>query len=313
MTRPRFHSARTVAVIVTMLAVVGAGAAWAGQLRPQASSNWAGWVVTAAGRNAPLDRHFTTVSASWLQPAGTCTPGVRTYAAFWVGLGGYAINSKALEQIGSEVDCARDGTPTYYAWYEFVPRPFVMIHSFKVSPGDEIHAIVHVTGNRVEVWLRDVTSGAPAFVRWRTMSAPSPDTSAADWIAEAPSNCDPNNRCNPLRLTNFGTVTFTGASATSVGNAGRHRGAIDDPAFRAYGQILLRSNSLPGNSPNTVTFAQPSVLATGGHSFSVAYGPTSATGPTGTSGTSGATGTTATTGTTGASGASGASGATGAT
>lgn len=310
MTRRRLNSARTIAVIVTMLAVVGVGAAWAGQLRPQASSNWAGWIVTSAGHTARLDRHFTTVSASWIQPTGTCTPGVRTYAAFWVGLGGYAIDSRALEQIGSEVDCARDGTPSYYAWYEFVPRPFVMIHSIKVSPGDEIHAIVHVSANNVEVWLRDVTRGGPAFIKRRVMSSPAPDTSAADWIAEAPSNCDPNNRCNPLRLTNFGTVTFTGASATSVGSGGRHRGAIDDPVFRAYGEILLRSNSLPGNAPNTVTFAEPSNLTTQGHSFSVAYGPTSPTGPTGTSGASGPTGNS---GSSGASGPTGTTGTTGAT
>jgi hypothetical protein len=307
MTRPRSHLARTLAVIVTITAVMGAGAAWAGQLRPQASSNWAGWVVTAAGRNAPLDRHFTTVSASWIQPTGSCTPGVRTFAAFWVGLGGYANNSKALEQIGSEVDCARSGRPSYYVWYEFVPQPFVVIHTIKVSPGDEIHAIVHVSGNNVKVWLRDVTANSPAFVKLHVMSAPVPDTSAADWIAEAPSNCDPDNRCSPLRLTDFGTVTFTSASATSVGNAGRHRGAIDDPVFRAYGQILLRSNSFPGNSPDAVTFAQPSLLATDGRSFSVAYGPTGPTGPTG------ATGTTSATGPTGASGSTGASGTTGAT
>ncbi len=105
----------------------------------------------------------------------------------------------------------------------------MVIHTIRVLPGDEIHAIVHVSGNNVKVWLRNGTAKSPAFVKLHVMSGPVPDTSAADWIAEAPSNCDPNNRCNPLRLTDFGSVTFTGASATSVGNAGRHRGAIDDP------------------------------------------------------------------------------------
>jgi hypothetical protein len=308
MTRRRPHPARTLAVLIAILAVVGAGVAWAGQLRPQASSNWAGWIVTA-GKSARLDRHFVTASATWRQPAGTCTPGVRTYAAFWVGLGGYAINSKALEQIGSEVDCLRDGTPSYYAWYEFVPRPFVVIHSITVRPGDEIHAIVHVSGDQVTVWLRDITRGGPPFVKRHAMLTPLPDTSAADWIAEAPSNCDPNNRCNPLRLTNFGTVSFTDASATSVGSGGRHRGAIDDPVFRAYGEILLRSDAV-GAHPGAAPFAQPSVLAPGGHSFSVSYGPTGATGPTGPTGGSGPTGAT---GTSGASGSTGATGATGAT
>src|SRR6266536_846942 len=75
------------------------------------SSNWAGYV--ASGGNGT----FTSASASWTQPAGTCTGGSR-YAAFWVGLDGYT--SGTVEQIGTEADC--DGrTPRYYAWYEIYP------------------------------------------------------------------------------------------------------------------------------------------------------------------------------------------------
>ena len=140
----------------------------------------------------------------------TCTPGVQTFAAFWVGLGGYANNSKALEQIGTEVDCRARRQPLYYAWYEFVPRPFVTIHTLKISPGDEITAIVHVSGNHVKVWLRDVTSGGAAFVKNRVMSC-------ARCPTPAPPTGSPRRRptatattvATPLRLTDFGTVTFT--------------------------------------------------------------------------------------------------------
>ena len=43
---------------------------------------------------------------------------------------------------------------------------------------------------------------------------------------------------------------------------------------------------------------RPSLLATDGHSFTVAYGPTGPTGPTGTTGATGTTGTSGATGTT---------------
>ena len=51
-----------------------------------------------------------------------------------------------------------------------------------------------------------------------------PDTSSAEWIAEAPSQCDSTSSCTPLPLADFGTVQFTGASATANG----HTGSIDD-------------------------------------------------------------------------------------
>ena len=37
-----------------------------------------------------------------------------------------------------------------------------------------------------------------------------PDTSSAEWIAEAPSQCDGSGSCQPLPLADFGTVQFTG-------------------------------------------------------------------------------------------------------
>src|ERR1035438_10402374 len=58
------------------------------------STNWSGYAATTGT--------YTSVSASWTQPKGTCTSGDQ-YAAFWVGLDGYS--SSSVEQTGSEVDC----------------------------------------------------------------------------------------------------------------------------------------------------------------------------------------------------------------
>jgi hypothetical protein len=68
------------------------------------SHNWSGYAVHRSGVE------FRTVVASWRQPAGSCTPGNRSYSAFWVGIGGYSLTARALEQIGTELDCENDGT-----------------------------------------------------------------------------------------------------------------------------------------------------------------------------------------------------------
>jgi hypothetical protein len=57
------------------------------------STNWSGYADTAGT--------YTSASASWTQPAGTCSKGDQ-YAAFWVGIDGYS--SETVEQTGSEVD-----------------------------------------------------------------------------------------------------------------------------------------------------------------------------------------------------------------
>src|SRR5712691_12907793 len=90
--------------------LVGASSHLRGAISHQAqSTNWSGYAATTGT--------YTSVSASWVQPAGICSRG-NQYAAFWVGLDGYT--SSTVEQTGSEVDCA-GRTPSYYAWYEVYP------------------------------------------------------------------------------------------------------------------------------------------------------------------------------------------------
>jgi len=92
--------------------------------------------------------------------------------------------------------------------------------------------------------------------------------SAAEWIAEAPSTCN-NNRCTPLTLTNFGSLTFTNATATSVGIDGRQTGVIDDSDW-IYGAIELEStNSRSRFNQNEPSEATTGTLAATGDSFSV--------------------------------------------
>src|SRR5262249_15762449 len=77
--------------------VSGVAPAAAGVLHADESTNWSGYAVTG-GTGA-----FTSISASWTEPTGTCTSGQK-FSSFWVGLDGF--NSNSVEQTGSEVDCS---------------------------------------------------------------------------------------------------------------------------------------------------------------------------------------------------------------
>jgi Peptidase A4 family len=236
--------------------------------QPSLSTNWAGYAV-AGSSGSP--RTFSSVSGTWVAPTATCTPGSPTYSAFWVGLGGLSQNSQALEQTGTEADCSPSGHPQYSTWYELVPDPPVTM-SLNVAPGDTVIASVTEVAHRVTIRLTDHTQGTSVTKHLRTSVV---DLSSAEWIAEAPSQCDNSGNCVPTPLTNFGTVAFSNASATSAG----HTGPITDTDW-ADQAIELQSD--PGRSGHhrfarsigTVT-AAPSALSATGDAFSVAYSQSS--------------------------------------
>ena len=177
---------------------------------------------------------FKTVSGTWMQPTANCSASTAetTASAFWVGLGGDSDTSSALEQTGTEADCLANGTTRYTAWYELVPASSVRV-SLRVSAGDRIAASVRVNGTKVTVQLRNLTTGK-SFTK--TLRMASPDTASAEWIAEAPSALTPGGT-RILPLTDFGTVRFTSATATSTGG---HTGTIADSAWTAS-RILLEA------------------------------------------------------------------------
>jgi hypothetical protein len=289
------------AAAIIVGALGGASTAWASELSAQVSTNWAGYFTTTGPSTHRFAKHFTSVSGTWVQPTVTCTPGSPTYSAFWVGLGGYSETSSALEQIGSEEDCSAAGQATNFAWYELVPANSSTIKRVLVSPGDVLSATVSVHGTKVTVSLRDVTQGTHFSVT-KPMRSPKPDTSSAEWIAEAPSQCNQNNNCTALPLTNFGTMSFSDATASSIGSKGKRTGKIDNGAW-SYGPISLQASIAHSRYNQALTSsAAPGALASSGNAFVVTYTSSAPGGPTGPSGTTGTTGTTGTSGSSGASG-----------
>jgi hypothetical protein len=256
-------------VAATAVCALGAAASAsaATDVQQAQSGNWSGYVAGATGGSTT----FKSVSGSWVVPTANCTTsGEPTYSAFWVGLGG-AGDTEALEQTGTETNCSAQGTASYYAWYELVPKAPVRV-DLPVSAGDHISSKVTVDGTNVSIWLSDETSGQ-TFAK--TLSMSDPDISSAEWIAEAPSQCDGSvSSCTPLPLTNFGTAQFTSSSAT---DSDGHTGPISDPAWAATAVTLSPDAGSTGfegasfSSTGSSGGATPSALADDGSAFSVAY------------------------------------------
>ena len=244
--------------LITAAALASAPAALADSTD---SSNWAGYAVHRAGVS------FRGVAASWRQPSASCQPGHPTFSAMWVGLGGYRASANALEQVGTELDCARSGRALSSAWYELVPsasRPIRM----RLAPGDLIRASVSVEGSAVSLAIDDVTRRRGFR---RTVPASSLDLTSAEWIVEAPSDCSSAWACVTLPLANFGSAAFTGAQAES---AAARWGPIAAIGWR-WTRIRL---SAPGSryvtdarSGSASATATPSGLQARGSAFSVTY------------------------------------------
>jgi Peptidase A4 family len=173
-----------------------------GPVNAASSTNWSGYAA-ASGT-------YTSVSANWTEPTGTCS-GSAKYSSFWVGLDGY--NSSTVEQTGSEVDCS-GSTAKYYSWYEMYPA-YPVNFSNTVRPGDQFHGSVTYNGSgSYTLLLQDLTQG------WHhTITASGTGSnSSAEVIVEAPC-CTASGGILPL--AHFSPVTFTNATVngSAIGNA----------------------------------------------------------------------------------------------
>jgi hypothetical protein len=212
------------------------------------SENWAGYA------DAGTPGTFTRVSASWSEPAVSCSA-AQTFSSFWVGLDGDGTNS--VEQTGTEADCA-DGAASYQGWYEMFPAAPVFFNE-PVQPGDAMSAsVVANGGGSFTLTLADATQGWSKVTDQTSATA---QLGSAEIIAEAPS--DGNGDVLPLSA--FGSVAFTDAliNADPIGT--------------------LNTTEITMESAGNAAEATPSAIANG-DDFTVTDNNTSTTG-TGTTGT----------------------------
>jgi hypothetical protein len=217
-----------------------------GHILPVATaSGWAGYVVRADGRA------FSAVSGSWVQPRIVCDR-PESSAAIWVGIGGAERASRALEQLGTSAGCTESASPWYSAWYQLFPASPVDI-PVVIRPGDLVSARLSVRASRVELELRNRSTGA-SFATEATALAV--ETASAEWIAEAPAICVTPD-CTSGPLATFARVVFVDAHA----RAGTLHGSVGADVWTTQ-PIKMRAIS---GRPSLV----PTGLSRWGSSFTV--------------------------------------------
>ncbi|HEX6525339.1 MAG TPA: G1 family glutamic endopeptidase [Streptosporangiaceae bacterium] len=211
-----------------------------------ASANWAGYA--AAGQPGS----FTSVSASWSQPAVNCGNAAQTFSAFWVGLDGDG--TPTVEQTGTEADCA-NGAAANQGWYEIFPNPPVFYNN-PVQPADAMTASVTSNGNGMfTLTLTDTTEG---WTQSTQQSEPNAQLGSAEVIAEAPSNGQ-----QVLPLANFGSVNFSNTTVDNqpLGNEGQNLTAI---TMQAGNTSLATPSALNGGNAFSVTWDSSGAAASNG-------------------------------------------------
>jgi hypothetical protein len=178
------------------------------------STFYAGYGATRPGSSV------TYVVGSWVQPRGTCTGTSTSAFAAWVGIDDNGVGN--LEQLGTEILCARGSThPIYGAWYEMFPEAAHRI-PIRANPGDRFTASVTNRGTKWDLAITNRTSGQ----HWSITRTRSAKALQALWIAEAPSSQVTEAGQHVLPLTDFGSVRISAARAVvggvrrSIGNAG---------------------------------------------------------------------------------------------
>jgi hypothetical protein len=164
--------------------------------------------------------------------------------ASWVGIGG--LRSRDLIQAGTQQSVSGTGTVTYQAWIETLPDVSRAV-PFTVLPGDSV--TVSVDQQAGSNWLISFTNQTSGQTLQRPVQYSS-SLSSAEWIEEAPFA-----RSVVLPISDFGSLTFTGASAVRDG----HSLTIADLNARAITLTDMSGRAL----------AVPSPLGPDGASFSV--------------------------------------------
>jgi hypothetical protein len=194
------------------------------------SSNWSGYAVTGGV--------FSSVSGSWTVPAISCAASSTSFSSQWIGIDGES--SDTVEQDGTEADCV-SGSPYYGAWYEMYGDPSVdggyeVPLSNPVDAGDAMSATVAISGTTWTLAITDTTQNWHFSIAIPTPS-PAPAQSSAEWIGERPMVC--SSTCGLATLSNFGSISFSSATATDAGTSNGPISAFSFEPLEMVGSTVL--------------------------------------------------------------------------
>ncbi len=215
----------------------------------ESSLSWAGYAVSGGT--------FAKVGGTWNEPRVTCPSKPTQRAAFWVGIDGLsAPKDPTVEQVGTSSDCVAGKGQTYYAWFQMYPSPLVKlsVSKYQVLPGETFTAQVSGSGKTYVLTIDAAYAGVAVWsFSTKQTAKTTPQASSAEWITEAPCVGSP---CTVLPLADFGSVSFSGISAT--GRASSTKGFTDTEL------------TMTTKDSGTVK-ARPSALTSGGKAFSVTW------------------------------------------
>lgn len=209
------------------------------------SSNWSGAVLTSP----PSGTTFTSVSAQFTVPTPQPVNGQAGSSSAWVGIDGDTY-SAAILQTGIDFSVDSSGDASFDAWYEWYPDYAYDFSGIDINAGDTISvSVVASSSTAGTATIENLTTGQTV-----NQDLTAPDSSSAlggqnaEWIVE-----DFEENGSLVTLDNFGTVTFTSASAglssgDSVGTDGAD--LID---IEQNGEVLT-SASTPSSSEVVVSY-----------------------------------------------------------
>lgn len=136
-----------------------------------------------------------------------------------------------------------------------------------VNPGDVMAGRVVVVGDRVTLTLTDRTRHKSFS---KTVNDSSLDVTSADWIVEAPSECNDNSsQCQTLPLADFGSETFARAMAETTS------GRVGSISSKLWGTSAIKlapaGRRFLGYGSDNGGESAPSSLTDCGASFKVTY------------------------------------------
>jgi len=167
------------------------------------STNWSGAALVTTG--------VTEVTGTFTIPKPTVPSGGSTRTEFcgaaWVGIDGDTCQS-GLIQTGV-FWCVEDGEFSYEAWYEYIPQASIAYSGISVTGGNVITVTTTKTSDNGGVLtLENVSTGETATHTFTGQTGGTLCGENAEWIVEDFTSGD-----SLVPFADFGTVTFTGATA----------------------------------------------------------------------------------------------------
>lgn len=179
------------------------------------SSNWAGAVLIGSG--------YTAVTGEFTVPTPKAPSGGSSSdsysASAWVGIDGDTYGN-AILQTGVDFT-VQGGQVSYDAWYEWYPDYAYDFSGIPISAGDVIKVTVEASSKSSgTATIQNTSTGKTVSHTFSNNVQGDLGEVNAEWIVE-----DFESGGSLVSLVDFGTVTFTGAEATSSGKTVTPSGA----------------------------------------------------------------------------------------